>query len=850
MKEKSVKRRLRKIWMPCLVLCMIFGLCGPIQLYLMNMSELWFSIGDIGGLCLLCSMLLFAILSIIGLLLPERIVDYYVAILFGISVGLYIQGNFIATDYGVLDGREINWDDYRLTSIWNTLLWLACIAIPVALQKIKPKITKQILNFASGIILAMQLVTVGLLLMTNDFGVKSTMGYVSDKGINTASSQENVVVFVLDTFDQEYFDDIRSTDPDFLSPLDGFTYFDNATGMYPTTKGALPYILTGQIYKNEQLYDNYIEEAYQKTDYYQDLISDGYDIGIYTSDVFLPSYAGQYFSNYVSEKTQVSSYSGLAKTIYNFVCFRYFPHILKEKFWFYSGAFDEWKGTSESTGINVFIEDNFAFYDKIKNDGLQIVDDTKCYRFIHLYGVHTPYNMNENVEKITDGSATVIDAARGSLRIVYEYLEQLKKHGIYDDSTIVIMADHGVAGGPPTNPLFMVKPRNRTGGLQVSSAPVCQGDLMGTIAKDIGLNDQNKYGRSAFEIQEGEPRERKYLYYNWDDAWSSEYLPLIVEYQIDPENNDLSSYHVKDYPVSSYILRDTIQFGKDGSAQKYCITGFSNPEESWTWVASKEAKMAFEIGEFSSDMLKVQMNISKILNQSQKVTISIDDVVIYDDTITAARTLEFGIRKEYVQDGILELDFQFPDAMSPYELGISADVRTLAVGFTDMTIEETNLTELELTAMAYGISLYDLGTRIKFNTSENHTDVFTAGISGAEENFTWSLGTEGEIKLAVGEVSAPLEAEISVAGTIDDNQVIYISAQGKTLYEAKLPRGVSKIQFSIPKEAVVDGILTLELSYPNAVSPQIINPDSTDTRVLSVGFSDMVITEQAEKEDQ
>ena len=258
--------------------------------------------------------------------------------------------------------------------------------------------------------------------------------------------------------------------------------------------------------------------------------------------------------------------------------------------------------------------------------------------------------------------------------------------------------------------------------------------------------------------------------------------------------------------------------------------------------------MAFKIDEFSSDALKVQMNIAQIFNQPQKMIVSVGDNVVYDGTLTQPGAVEFGIRKEYVQDGVLELDFQFPDAISPYELGISGDIRTLAVGFADMTIEEADLTDLELAAMAYGVPMYELGTVVKFNASENPADVFTAGVSQPEENYAWSLGTEGEIKLAVGEVSAPLYAEMGVVDTIDNNQIISISAQGETLYEAALPTGASKIQFGIPKEAVVNGILTLELSYPNAVSPQSINPDSTDTRVLSVRFSDMVITAQSENE--
>ena len=49
------------------------------------------------------------------------------------------------------------------------------------------------------------------------------------------------------------------------------------------THQTMPYIMTGQVYKNEQPYDAYIEEACKNTDYYHKLRDEGFDIGFYTT---------------------------------------------------------------------------------------------------------------------------------------------------------------------------------------------------------------------------------------------------------------------------------------------------------------------------------------------------------------------------------------------------------------------------------------------------------------------------------------------------------------------------------------------------------------------------------------
>lgn len=339
----NIQFKWKSILLPALALSLVFGVCAPIQLYLTNMQELWFSIQDIWWLCVLGGAALFFLCAGIGILLPQKVAHYYSAIIFGVVLGLYVQGNFIPTDYGVLDGGEIDWSAYQGTAVANSLIWATCVLVPLILTWKKADLAKQVLRIGSILVIAMQVVTMGTLLITNNLGINQSQGSLTTEGINDVSSEQNVVVFVLDRFDEAYFQEIYEKDRNFLQPLEGFTWFDNATGMYPTTKGALPYILTQQIYQNEQPYRDYIEEAFKSTDYYSDLIQDGYDIGIYTLPTFMPSYAGELFLNYSSDDVCASSNCGLASTLYKFTGFRYFPHFLKKYVWFYSGEFDKWK---------------------------------------------------------------------------------------------------------------------------------------------------------------------------------------------------------------------------------------------------------------------------------------------------------------------------------------------------------------------------------------------------------------------------------------------------------------------------------------------------------------------------
>lgn len=88
---------------------MTLTIFGPMELYLTNSAEFWFDFSDMLKISGLLTTVVGGVLLIIGLALPQKGKRWFSAILFIVTLCMYIQGNFLNIDYGVLDGRTIEW---------------------------------------------------------------------------------------------------------------------------------------------------------------------------------------------------------------------------------------------------------------------------------------------------------------------------------------------------------------------------------------------------------------------------------------------------------------------------------------------------------------------------------------------------------------------------------------------------------------------------------------------------------------------------------------------------------------------------------------------------------------------
>jgi hypothetical protein len=143
------------------------------------------------------------------------------------------------------------------------------------------------------------------------------------------------------------------------------------------------------------------------------------------------------------------------------------------------------------------------------------------FNFVSNILAHEPYYMGEDCVPLRErlvlplaeirrrGHANLFSlqhavAARCALLLVADYMRYLKREGVYDNTRIVIVSDHGivgpvqdhstraVAGGTEggnyvrTRSLLLVKPRNATGPLQISETFMPNAEAPRIVCEEIG----------------------------------------------------------------------------------------------------------------------------------------------------------------------------------------------------------------------------------------------------------------------------------------------------------------------------------------------------------------------------
>jgi len=145
-------------------------------------------------------------------------------------------------------------------------------------------------------------------------------------------------------------------------------------------------------------------------------------------------------------------------------------------------------------------------------------------------------------------------------------------------------------------------------------------------------------------------------------------------------------------PAAEYALGDVLRFGHGGNAGRYLDGGWSEPAESFRWAVGRKAQMRLHVGE-SAAPAHVEVSLFPLLVPA-RVACQRLVIILPAETSPATITLSaseptsavFALPPNAVVDGVLTLQFHFPDACSPANLGLSGDVRLLSIAFLSLTI--------------------------------------------------------------------------------------------------------------------------------------------------------------------
>ncbi len=513
---------------------------SPFEIFISNTDDFVFALRDFWWMLLLVGGGYIVFATVLFAFLPLWLNELIYSLIFAFTLGCYLQTMFFNGEMQVLIGQQVNWN--TLTVITNFILWICVFGLVLSARYFLRDSWKKIVLFLSVALIAIQASALVYLLSTTDVMWEEKNGYLSCEGMLELSKENNVIVFILDYFDGRTMDSILTEDPGFLEPLEGFTYFPNATSIHSRTYPSITYLLTGEICHFDQPPVTYVNRAFADSGFVSTLCQNKIDVGLFTYEMYIGGSIKSMIRNYVSQALPLKPGETI-KSLMQMAFYRDMPYLFKDYFMYEASAINSrvvdedalgQMNDSASTSPYRNFDDEW-FYERLGEETIHLNDRAGAFRFYHLGSCHL------------DLSNQVAYGKR-SLEIVYDFLEQMRELGIYEDSTIIITTDHGYSGGgegymphETAVPLTIVKP---AGGneekLTCSDAPVSHTEFIPTVLDGFGM-DYTRYGRTFFEVDENE--ERKRLYYHSSLPSDEIGETKLREYEIDGDARDAKSYH-------------------------------------------------------------------------------------------------------------------------------------------------------------------------------------------------------------------------------------------------------------------------------------------------------------------
>ena len=639
---------------------------APLSLYVSGNDEMWFSFRSLLSPVFVVSLIGMVVMTAL-LSLPKRgIHKLLCCLVFGVSLGLYIQCGFFNISYGsgVLDGSQIAWKDYTTYGAIDSAMWAACLALPFAVYMVFKRSWRHILMVAAIFIILLQIGGLSIQLYQNQNSLDKLSHEVTNEGIYELSDSDNTLVFMLGAMDKTYYDDYKKEHPEVTEELEGFTEYDNVLGTGSESLVSVPAMLTGDVYKKDTKYTEYVSRAWNNYNVFDVLQKNDCDARVYSDDKFFGNAAVRKVENVVDRAQDSQAYWVIGNTMYRYTMYKAVPHYLKQLFWMSLNDYSSFKSN------NTYNPDNdekfFADYDKA--EGFSYTKDyPSAVRVYNLKGAEAPYRLTSTGEKDTDGTS-LKEQVEGDFHYILKMIADLKENGRYDSATIVITADNGDTEFSQ-RPVLLYKAKGDKEAYRTNSAPVSLFDLPATLASTVTDQYKDVGTGKTFKDAEGSAWNRRRFFYRSTGANAKS---RIEEYKTNSPKIDadslklINSYYLNGGKVDNYILGTELTFTEDETAVMYCQEGFGHTNGWRTIINGTKALMEIPVEDIPENLedLHAYFHVLNIYEETQCV-ISANGEEVYSGRLSSEvrqNVLNFLIPTDVIgRDRTIYLTFTFPE---------------------------------------------------------------------------------------------------------------------------------------------------------------------------------------------
>ena len=567
----------------------------------------------------------------IALLTPRKLRNYLTPILILLAAAIFIQQNFMAWNYGILDGHTLDFKKNTSLGFLDLALWVIAF---FALFLIPKLIKRQ----SANILLAIGAITGSMTgLNITNYGPVKTPYAIDESAKFEFSRTKNIIVFLFDAYQIDYLLELSDKFPELMEPFEGFTNYENNAAVFAKTYPTIPLFLTGKRYQKKEPILDFFKTAYEGS-LMERMQDEGWDIGLYPQINSFPSLINAIdvrpgiMDNVVGGVPSDAKIKTYLQAL-DLSFFRAVPHALKPAV-FNNGNFTVNKDKAKAMFMKALDEksadetsqndkakgesdipqpfkykhrqrhDALGFRDLINEHGVMATDDP-VFRFYHFNLPHAPFYLDRDLNDIAhvDSLEAYREYSIAALKLMGLYLNRLKEIGAYDNSTILIVSDHGLGQGnaiqydsvkqdfvksgkygyrrSAAKSIFLMKPAKQRGALSRSAAPVSGVDLAPSIAAAAGIKIGNFEGKDVLKISETEARSRVFNFYTFS-TWDSKYLEDFENYEIIGDVRDQSSWNrvgmitesVKVKNKKTYKIGQVMSFGEDIKSDSDFLNAF------------------------------------------------------------------------------------------------------------------------------------------------------------------------------------------------------------------------------------------------------------------------------------
>ena len=512
------------------VLSFMLYLYEPLLTYSSNINDFWFDFNLMISNIILYMILIFLFLILVYFLLylflrrkNIKIYKIILVISFILFLYTYIQGNYLVGSLPQLNGDIIDWSKYGDENIISILTFLLVVIVELILIK-KYKLDKTIkINCYMTIVVFFMLFTSFISILCNKEIYKDkSIEIATTKNINNVSTDKNFFIFLVDSVDSREFAEVVNNNLSYKETFNDFTYYPDTTSGYLFTRDSIPFILSGIWNQEVTDFVDYYNDAFNNSKLFEKLTDENYNMNFYEYEIYSNNRNFEKFENIKLYSDKINSVS-FFKQFTKYILYKYLPYPLKKYSKIETASFDSCKIEDD---IDYFKWSNKEAYNNLINNKLEFVND-KYFQFLHIEGGHVPFDYDEDVNIIENG--TYKQKLTAVLKVISTFINRLKENNAYDNSVIIILADHGE--GKDTlrqNPILYIKGINEHHEMYISDIPVAYEDLIDAY---ISLLENKKSTELFLNLDKNRPRrvlnnlytrEIMIEWYQYGKAWDND----------------------------------------------------------------------------------------------------------------------------------------------------------------------------------------------------------------------------------------------------------------------------------------------------------------------------------------